>query len=152
MNPTPTIEGRSVTPRYHGSKTFGSQQRGALGNNGGERQRAPRFFAYFLAILARLRHETSYFHASALRSRWTKHEKFLFSFSKLRYGPVQFNPENFANIWQIKWNWIRSMKFDTLPIYFLSDFSVCCHPKIFLQWQRDVTTSPLYSPENKENE
>ena len=83
MNPTPTIEGRSVTPRYHGSKTFGSQQKGALGNNDGERQKkarslykrnnnfAPvqRFFAYFLAILARLRHETSYFHAPALRSR-----------------------------------------------------------------------------------
>ena len=44
------------------------------------------------------------------------------------------------------------MKFETVRIYFLSDFSVCCDPKIFLQWQRDVTTSPLYSPENKENE
>ena len=39
MNPTPTIEGRSVTPRYHGSKTFGSKQKGALGNNDGERQK-----------------------------------------------------------------------------------------------------------------
>ena len=44
MNPTPTIEGRSVTPRYHGSKTFGSQQRGALGNNGGERQKKSKKF------------------------------------------------------------------------------------------------------------
>ena len=24
-------------------------------------------------------------------------------------------------------------------------FSVCCHPEILLPWQRDVTTSPLYS-------
>ena len=24
-------------------------------------------------------------------------------------------------------------------------FSVCCHPEISLPWQRDVTTSPLYS-------
>ena len=30
MNPASTIEGRSVTPRYNGSKTFGSQQKRAL--------------------------------------------------------------------------------------------------------------------------
>ena len=48
-------------------------------------------------------------------------------------------------MWQIKWNWIRSMKFETVRIYFLSEFSVCCHPKILLPWQRDVTTSSLYS-------
>ena len=87
---------------------------------------------------------TSYFHAPALRSWWTKHKKFLFSFSKLRYGFFEFNPENFAKIWQIKWNWIRSMKFETMQIYFLCEVSVCCHPKIFLPWQRDVTTFPLY--------
>ena len=29
-------------------------------------------------------------------------------------------------------------------IYFLSEFSVCCHPKILLPWQHDVTTYPLY--------
>ena len=23
--------------------------------------------------------------------------------------------------------------------------SVCCHPKILLPWQRDVTTSPIYT-------
>ena len=31
-----------------------------------------------------------------------------------------------------------------MRIYFLSEFSVCCHPKILLPWRRDVTTSPLY--------
>ena len=36
------------------------------------------------------------------------------------------------------------MKFETVRIYFSSEFSVCCQPKILLQWQRDVTTSPLY--------
>ena len=41
-----------------------------------------------------------------------------FSLSKLRYGPFGFNPRKFANIWQIKWNWIRSMKFETVRIYF----------------------------------
>ena len=30
-------------------------------------------------------------------------------------------PENFANIWQIKGNWICSMKFDKVQIHFLSD-------------------------------
>ena len=30
-------------------------------------------------------------------------------------------PENFAIIWQIKWNWIRSSKFETVRIHFLSD-------------------------------
>ena len=38
-------------------------------------------------------------------------QKVYFCFSKLRYGPFGLNPENFANIWQIEWSWIRSMKF-----------------------------------------
>ena len=37
------------------------------------------------------------------------------------------------------------MKFETVLIHFLSDVLVCCHPKILLPWQRDVTTSPLYT-------
>ena len=37
------------------------------------------------------------------------------------------------------------MKFETVLIYFLSEFSVCRHPKILLPWQREVTISPLYS-------
>ena len=36
------------------------------------------------------------------------------------------------------------MKFETVRIYFLRECSVCCHPKILLPWERDVTTSPLY--------
>ena len=30
------------------------------------------------------------------------------------------------------------MKFETVRIYFLSDFSFCCHQKILLPWQREV--------------
>ena len=71
-------------------------------------------------------------------------QKVSFSFSKLRYGPFELNPENFANIGQIKWKWIRLMKSGTVRIYFLSEFAVCCHRNILLPWQRDVTTSPLY--------
>ena len=26
--------------------------------------------------------------------------------------------------------------------------SICCHPKILLPWQRDVTTSPIYTVTN----
>ena len=37
------------------------------------------------------------------------------------------------------------MKFETVRTYFLSEFSVCRHPKILLPWQSDVTISPLYS-------
>ena len=36
------------------------------------------------------------------------------------------------------------MKFETVRIHFLSDALVCCHAKIVLLWQRDLTTSPLY--------
>ena len=45
-----------------------------------------------------------------------------------------------------KFRQLRSMKFETVRIYFLREFSVYCHPKILLPWQSDVTTSPLYSP------
>ena len=66
-----------------------------------------------------------------------------FSFSKLKYGRVlsDSTPENFANIWKIKWNRIRSMKFETTKNPFLSDDWVCCHPEILILWQRDVRTS-----------
>ena len=30
-------------------------------------------------------------------------------------------PENFASIWKVKWNWMRSLKFETVRIHFLSD-------------------------------
>ena len=35
------------------------------------------------------------------------------------------------------------MKFETM-IYFFKKSDVCGHPEIFLPWQRDVMTSPLY--------
>ena len=46
------------------------------------------------------------------------------------------------------------MKFETMRIiYFLSDFSLCCHPNILLPWQHDITTSPLFGqvPRNQLN-
>ena len=57
-----------------------------------------------------------------------------------RYGPK----ENFAKICQIKWNWIRSVKFEIVRKDFSMTLSVCCHLKLLLPWQRDVTTSLLH--------
>ena len=92
-----------------------------------------------------MRHETSKFHMPALRSRWKHHKELSFSFSKLRYGVFGFNPRK---IRQQLTNWMKLNKIDELwncANSLLSEFSVCCHPEILLLWQRDVTTSPLYS-------
>ena len=84
------IERRSVTSRYHGSTI------------------SPR---------ASLRHETFWFQEPALWSRWTHTKIVDFFFDNLdndRYSPK----ENFAKIKQIKWNWIRSVKFKIVRIDF----------------------------------
>jgi len=41
----------------------------------------------------------------------------LYSWSR-KYGPFRLNLRNFANIWDIIWNRIRSMKFETVWILF----------------------------------
>ena len=47
--------------------------------------------------------------------------KLSFPFCKLRSCSFGFNTwNNVANIWQIKWNGIKSMKFETVRIHFLS--------------------------------
>ena len=79
----------------------------------------------------------------ALRSRW-KHQEFSFSFSELRYGGFRLKP---IKIW-MKLNWMKLNKIDELwnsANSLLSEFSVCYHPESLLLWQRDVTTSLLYS-------
>ena len=56
-------------------------------------------------------------HEPALWNRWTQHKNCPFHFVNLeneRYGPE----ENFAKICQIKWNWIRSVKFEMVRIVF----------------------------------
>ena len=81
-----------------------------------------------------------------LWSTWMTTQKFSFSFSKHTVDAVlsDSTPVNFANFWQIKWNWIRQMKFEQCNFTFEVFYSVCCHPEILPPWQRDVTTSPLY--------
>ena len=46
---------------------------------------------------------------------------FLFIFLNLHTVLSDWTPENFAIIWQIEWNWTRTMKFETVRIHFLSD-------------------------------
>ena len=101
----------------------------------------PVFLYIFLAFVERLPQDTSNF-KSPLYMEWVKTQKFSSSVSKLRYGPFGFNPSNFADIWQIKWIWIRwmMMTFELVRIHFLSGVlnSVCCDPEMLLAWWRDV--------------
>ena len=83
----------------------------------------------------------------ALRSRWKHHKECSFSFSKLRYGGFGFNP---GKIRQHLTNWMKPNKidehWDSANSLFKWIFrGVCRHLEILLLWQRDVTTSPLYS-------
>ena len=56
-----------------------------------------------------------------LWSRWTVHKSCLFPLLNLDTALSDSTLENFANICQIKWTWIRSMKFEAVRIHFLSD-------------------------------
>ena len=48
-------------------------------------------------------------------------QQFPFSFCDLRYSPLELTPEKFPNVWQIKWNDIRLMKFEKARVHFLTD-------------------------------
>ena len=85
-------------------------------------------------------------HILALWSQWTQHKSCLFPLLNLDTVLSDSTLENSANIFQMKWNWIRSMKFEAVRIV---TFSVICHPKVLLPWQCDVVTSPLYNPRYK---
>ena len=73
------------------------------------------FSVHFLAVVARLRHETSQSNGPAW---WTQYTIFLFFFLNLDTVLSDSTPEKIANIWQVEWNWIRSMKFEKLRIHF----------------------------------
>ena len=84
--------------------------------------RASRYFIHFFAIVAPLRHEISLYHALPLCSRRTQHKNCRFLYLNLdnnRYDPK----ENFAKICQMKWNWIRSVKFEIVRI----DYQKFCY-------------------------
>ena len=60
------------------------------------------------------------FYTLALWSRWTQH-KSLFPLLNLNAVLSDSTGGNFANNCQIKWNWIRWIKFEAVRIHFLSD-------------------------------
>ena len=54
-------------------------------------------------------------------SGFKERNNFLFLFLNLDTVLLDLTLEKFANIWQIKWNWTRSLKSETVWIQFLSD-------------------------------
>ena len=78
-------------------------------------------FVHFLAVVAWLQHETFLFHVPALWIRGKQLKNFLFFLLNLDMVLSDSSPENFTNILQIEWSWIRSMKFVTVWIHLLSD-------------------------------
>ena len=106
--------------------------------------RASRFFCTFLSRCCTTA-TWNFLISRALYGVGDKTQKFCFSFSKLTYGPFGFNPENFFQHLtnQVKLNKIVEVWNSANTL--LRDILVCCHPKILLPWQRDVTTSPLYT-------
>ena len=91
-----SLSNNDVDGNKNGKKAIGLYQQS---NNFA---RASCFFVHFFAVVASLRLELVN----------TAQEFSLISDS---------TPDNFAKIFQIKWNWIRSMKFETVQIHFLSD-------------------------------
>ena len=50
---------------------------------------------------------------------WTQENNFPFFSTKLKHSPSESTPKKFTNIWQIEWNGMRGMKFQTarIPVF-----------------------------------
>ena len=110
--------------------------------------RASCYFVHFFAVVAPLRHENSKFHTLALWSRWIQHKSCLFLFRNLNTVLSDSTWENFANICQIKWNWMGSMKFERVRIHFLSDVFCLLSSKNCAKittWRNDLSISLIPS-------
>ena len=108
-----------IASRHHGSTISGWQQnhrRRRRKENGKKKvigfywqnnkfARASRYFVQFFAVVAPLRHETSYFHTLASWSRWTQHKSCLFLLIILDTVLSDSTRGNFSNICQIKDRW-----------------------------------------------
>ena len=86
------------------------------------------------------------FYTLALWSRWTQHKSCLFPLLNLDSVLSDSTGGNFANNCQIKWNWIRSIKFEAVRIHFLSDVFGLLWSKIFaaMATTRNDFSSLLY--------
>ena len=159
-----SIERRGVTSHHHCSTISGWQQnqRWRRQKENGEKVKgfywqnntfacASCYFAHFFAVVARLQHKTPYFHMLTLWSRWTQHKSCLFPLLHLDTVLSDSTWENFANICQIKWNWIRSMKFEAVWIHCLRNVFGLLSSKNFATlttWRNDI--SPLLGAQNKD--
>ena len=155
-----TIETRSVTSRHFGStiSVWQQNQRRRRRKENGKKAigfywqnskfaRASCYFVHSFAVVSPLRHENSKFHMLALWSRWTQHKSCLFLFRNLNTVLSDSTWENFANICQIKWNWMGSMKFETVRIHFLIDVFGLLSSKNFATmktWRNDFSLFHLF--------
>ena len=83
------------------------------------------------------------FYTLALWSRWTQHKSSLFPLLNLNTVLSDSTGGNFANNCQIKWNWIRSKKFEEVRIHFLSDVFGLLWSKNFAAmatWRNDFSS------------
>ena len=67
----------------------------------------------------RLQRESAKFHVLSRRGTQTT-IFFFFSWTLVQSFRIQLQ-EKFANIWQIKWDWISAIKFEAAPIHFLRE-------------------------------
>ena len=122
----------SVTSRSHGSKSSGWQQQGAYDNGKGNKN-GKKELVYKAKQQLCTRNVYTFFNHHCTTATWN----FLISRAHfmVREHSIKINvfflnldavlsdstPENFAKIWQIKWNWIRLARFETVRIHILSE-------------------------------
>ena len=122
----------SVTSRSHGSKISGWQQLGAYGDGKGNKDGKKELIYKAKQQLCTRNVYTFFSHHCTtatwnfliLRARFMVREhntKMHVLFLNLDAVLSDSTPENFAKIWQIKWNWIRLTRFETVRIHILSE-------------------------------
>ena len=122
----------SVTSRSHGSKSSGWQQQGAYDNGKGNKN-GKKELVYKAKQQLCTRNVYTFFNHHCTTATWN------FLISRARFMVREHNTkmhglflnldavlsdstlENFAKIWQIKWNWIRLTRFETVRIHILSE-------------------------------
>ena len=122
----------SVTSRSHGSKSSGWQQQGAYDNGKGNKN-GKKELVYKAKQQLCTRNVYTFFSHHCTTATWN------FLISRARFMVREHNTkmhglflnldavlsdstlENFAKIWQIKWNWIRLTRFETVRIHILSE-------------------------------
>ena len=122
----------SVTSRSHGSKSSGWQQQGAYDDGKGNKNGKKRIGLYSKTTTLHTQCYTFFSHhcttatwnflISRARFMVGKHNiKMHGLFLNLDAVLSDLTPENFAKIWQIKWNWIILTRFETVRIHILSE-------------------------------